>query len=864
MLNTVPSWTNPIEELVSKQLDSTVLIEFMTYLPEEIDSSRHSTLRGVGANRRAQFTDYLKSVSPEVIKFLIAVIEECYKNGPPNEVNLKLVSKVYRCLGSWLPMIDSSHVNSIEPILTSIFNSLRDPNTSELIHDASADTVCGVALICENYEKYQHLTHYLLSQMVSLDVMLHHSIANEDLDKSINYSRIFTEMAESIVDSIVSKYGEEQSQECDLAMKLIDLIIDCVGHYDYEVAEITFHFWYRLSEIVTKKKNDHLLHLFHSFGYRLLRGITKHCQPESDQEGILSTDTDIYDFRLRVRDLVKEFVYIIGAINYVTTNNILQTVQTQLTTLILSNSNTGWEEIEAELYVISSLAAELSADSDLTSTVVNIIMSTAYRPNNSQESSSQGDLTQMTMLKNVQPLHPQIMATSCSILGELADWFNQNPQFLDSVLNFLLTIITNAKDWESNTGPSCRASSFDDYEKPTLSSSAASALQPIIQSCAAKHLSSNPKLVNILIQICSNLDAISNESTAHHLLQCCSSMVSAGSEPSTQSRPQQEQMIIELVNPHLSTLKEIITVKSSQEIGKEGLKDACIYLDRIAAIFRSLKLIESQESQSINPEQSLLNHSIMNDFWPVMNATLTLHIAEDNKVIERTCRALRFVIRCVRPHWMLQPVATTIVTLYQSYPKHSCFLYLASILVDEFAGSNDLPHITPAAREELTTGLISMLNAFCLPTFHLLTAPNVQLRNHPETIDDFFRLCTRFLQKTPEKFLKDSMLESIFNLTIASIKLDHREANLSVTKFLIELIYTSHSPNTSKEASQMVATILNNQIGKSLLDSVINCALFHLPSYFVPEMADILWQMVQWNREVILFYVFYITIVIMF
>ena len=257
-------------------------------------------------------------------------------------------------------------------------------------------------------------------------------------------------------------------------------------------------------------------------------------------------------------------------------------------------------------------------------------------------------------------------------------------------------------------------------------------------------------------------------------------------------------------------------------------------------------MIESNEV----PDESRLSVSITNDLWPVINATLTLHISESSRVTERTCRALRFVIRCLRPHWLVQPIATTIVTLYQGYPRHSSFLYLASILVDEFAGTSDIESITPRDRDELTNGLINMLNAFCLPTFQLLTAPNVQLRNHPETIDDFFRLCTRFLQKTPEKFLTESMLDSIFNLTIASIRLDHREANLSVTKFLIELIYTSHSPTTSKEAAQMVATILNNQIGQMLLDAVINCALFHLPSYFVPEMADILWQMVQWNREV--------------
>ena len=36
-----------------------------------------------------------------------------------------------------------------------------------------------------------------------------------------------------------------------------------------------------------------------------------------------------------------------------------------------------------------------------------------------------------------------------------------------------------------------------------------------------------------------------------------------------------------------------------------------------------------------------------------------------------------------------------------------------------------------------------MLEAFYIPTFQLLNEPN-GLRNYPDTVDDFFRLCSRF------------------------------------------------------------------------------------------------------------------------
>jgi transportin-3 len=41
-------------------------------------------------------------------------------------------------------------------------------------------------------------------------------------------------------------------------------------------------------------------------------------------------------------------------------------------------------------------------------------------------------------------------------------------------------------------------------------------------------------------------------------------------------------------------------------------------------------------------------------------------------------------------------------------------------------------------------GLLHMLSAFVQPTFALLETPN-GLRNNPDTVDDFFRLCARFV-----------------------------------------------------------------------------------------------------------------------
>lgn len=70
------------------------------------------------------------------------------------------------------------------------------------------------------------------------------------------------------------------------------------------------------------------------------------------------------------------------------------------------------------------------------------------------------------------------------------------------------------------------------------------------------------------------------------------------------------------------------------------------------------------------------------------------------------------------------------VMLYTAH-HHSCFLYLGSVLVDEYAtDANCVP------------GLLDMLQAFITPTFTILQEAN-GLKNHPDTVDDFFRLCAR-------------------------------------------------------------------------------------------------------------------------
>ncbi|RVE40346.1 hypothetical protein evm_015004, partial [Chilo suppressalis] len=150
--------------------------------------------------------------------------------------------------------------------------------------------------------------------------------------------------------------------------------------------------------------------------------------------------------------------------------------------------------------------------------------------------------------------------------------------------------------------------------------------------------------------------------------------------------------------------------------------------------------------------------------------------AADSRVMERSCRALRFAIRCTGKHasGLLQPLAQTLATLYEAR-AHSCLLYLGSVLLDELAS-------TP----ECVPDLIAMLQALMPKAFQLLQQPN-GLQDNPDTVDDLFRLCIRFLQRIPLDFLSCGALDAVVECARLASKLDHREANSSVMKFLYDL-----------------------------------------------------------------------------
>uniref|UniRef100_F6R0E4 Transportin 3 n=2 Tax=Equus TaxID=9789 RepID=F6R0E4_HORSE len=683
----MPSWKGCVQTLVEKYSNDVTslpfLLEILTVLPEEV----HSRSLRIGANRRTEIIEDLAFYSSTVVSLLMTCVEKA-------GTDEKMLMKVFRCLGSWfnLGVLDSNFMAN-NKLLALLFEVLQQDKTSSNLHEAASDCVCSALYAIENVETNLPLAMQLFQGVLTLETAYHMAVAREDLDKVLNYCRIFTELCETFLEKIVCTPGQGLGD-----LRTLELLLICAGHPQYEVVEISFNFWYRLGEHLYKT-NDEVIHgIFKAYIQRLLHALARHCQLEPDHEGVPEETDDFGEFRMRVSDLVKDLIFLIGSMEC-----FAQLYST------LKEGNPPWEVTEAVLFIMAAIAK--SVDPENNPTLVEVLEGVVRLP---------------------ETVHTAVRYTSIELVGEMSEVVDRNPQFLGTAL--------------------------------------------------------------VLARL--PLDKIT---------ECLS----------------------ELCSVQVMALKKLL----SQEPSNGLSSDPTVFLDRLAVIFRHTNPIV--ENGQTHPCQKVIQ-----EIWPVLSETLNKHRA-DNRIVERCCRCLRFAVRCVGKGSaaLLQPLVTQMVNVYHIH-QHSCFLYLGSILVDEYG-----------MEEGCRQGLLDMLQALCIPTFQLLEQQN-GLQNHPDTVDDLFRLATRFIQRSPVTLLRSQVVIPILQWAIASTTLDHRDANCSVMRFLRDLIHTGVANDHEEDfelRKELIGQVMN-QLGQQLVSQLLHTCCFCLPPYTLPDVAEVLWEIMQVDR----------------
>uniref|UniRef100_U3IEA3 Transportin 3 n=1 Tax=Anas platyrhynchos platyrhynchos TaxID=8840 RepID=U3IEA3_ANAPP len=335
------SWKGCVQTLVEKYSTDVTslpfLLEILTVLPEEV----HSRSLRIGANRRTEIIEDLAYYSSTVVSLLMTCVEKAGNDE-------KMLIKIFRCLGSWfnLGVLDSTFMANSK-LLSLLFEVLQQDKTSSNLHEAASDCVCSALYAIENVETNLPLALQLFQGVLTLESAYHMAVAREDLDKVLNYCRVFTELCETFLDKIVCTPGQGLGD-----LRTLELLLICAGHPQYEVVEISFNFWYRLGEHLYKTDDAVIHSIFKAYIQRLLHALARHCQLDSDHEGVPEETDDFGEFRMRVSDLVKDLIFLVGSVECF--------AQLYAT---LKDGNPPWEVTEAVLFIMASIAKSVDHSS---------------------------------------------------------------------------------------------------------------------------------------------------------------------------------------------------------------------------------------------------------------------------------------------------------------------------------------------------------------------------------------------------------------------------------------------------------------------------------------------------------------------
>lgn len=278
------SWDKPVEDLLEKfatKADSIQpLLITLTFIPEEVDS-KHLRL---GDNRRKQVLKDLEASSPILLTFL----QNCLMNSDSAIVD-RIKINIITCFTSWVKMdIIPLPEASSAAVFSYAFQILMNPATSdEKQLDTASDCICAVLETIDLQKTTPELEKTIFMGIMQLDRAYQNSMAQEDADKSMVLCRIFTVVAETFLPRMVSASTVESPH---YSIQALDRLIMCVGHFDFEVAQITFNVWYKLSEELYQKNNEQLTKLFEGYVERLIEALYKHCQLDADHEGLIDDE----------------------------------------------------------------------------------------------------------------------------------------------------------------------------------------------------------------------------------------------------------------------------------------------------------------------------------------------------------------------------------------------------------------------------------------------------------------------------------------------------------------------------------------------------------------------------------------------
>ncbi|KAK4474411.1 hypothetical protein MN116_001569 [Schistosoma mekongi] len=809
-------WKDGIRDIVSRLAETNVscsyLIDILKFIPEEMNSR---TLR-LGMNRRhalmsqfegnKQFSHKAKSEEMVILAKVYNCLASWWDNtGVMVEQDVPinpLLNTAFAILRNPSTAPESTFDAASQWVLALLYQCKQLSNSNSELLRLLQENIYNLASVIQECSNSITSALGTIQQQEQLEVYK---------DRCTCLTHIFSSLARTLRPPLVDQptspgsggLGDLRTMECILVVLEIPPPLG-----SRELASITFHALHSLADDAIRHRSlsasvsmnqgcleSSVNNSNSSSGVtrpvtalipyftRVVVALTNYCP--SNTADLESTD-ELRDFREDVHDLMQDILGLVGAeAIFIELYNYVQKLQVlAMSANAQASACEVLRESEACLFMLTTVAKRLSPH-DPEGHISNLI-------------------SKLVLPGLTGPCPPPLQEVGCMLYMELAHWAACHPQLRRQIVNQLIEIIEKAAGVESH----CL--------QPGQKLAVGAALSALGSLCAVYRAtptatpngdvstppsnSDSPRLAlidehwqDLVNRVSYNLPRLSwvpIHDATHFFsgigrgLIC--SLGAGGGGVELDPRPSRQAFpirVAQICSVSLECLTKLMNGNVPIE-GSDTLSDPRVWLDYLAALFRTFNCLlrrlgnpssnqwDARERSTVDRTASEMVLSAQNCLaeclqlvreviWPVVTRVLT-HYASRMRPMEHVCRLIRFIVRCFSVHLrdLLPELADKIVLSYTTGGQHSSFLYLTSVLVDEFGEQLDC-----------RVGLVNVYEALSAPTLKSLSGSG--LIQQPHTVEDLFRLCTRLVQHCAAVFLTSSRinLNELCDTAVSSLNL---------------------------------------------------------------------------------------------
>ena len=279
---------------------------------------------------------------------------------------------------------------------TPLFSYAFEALASDALFDVAVDVICQIIHETQEIDDNMAVIQLIVPRIIALKDQI--AKDRDDPDKIRGYARIFSEAGET--------YRFLLLQHTETFFPIVQAIGECSAYPDLDIVPITFSFWMRLAQNLSKKSS--VSPLFLEAFENLMSVIITHLHFPLDLTSLKGQEADNFRaFRHVMGDTLKDCCLVLR-----TETCLLAAYQLIMTALARGPESLSWQEIEAPLFAMRSMGAEVdSNDSNAVPKIMDLIPSL--------------------------PNHPRVRYAALLIISRYTEWIDVHPQYIPFQLQYI-------------------------------------------------------------------------------------------------------------------------------------------------------------------------------------------------------------------------------------------------------------------------------------------------------------------------------------------------------------------------------------------------------------------------------------------